>query len=102
MLSPEYFNRTVTEVTPLTFAVHGATEIVSQYLLAVPLQRVGHDNPARIVISHSGAKALVQDLEAAMMESDMQAEHDRIRAGIEAGDLDRNGDPVPYPMYRRA
>lgn len=55
-----------------------------------------------LVLFSSQARALAEDLLCAADEAETEIHREEMQDGIDSGDLDRNGDPIPYPRYRAA
>ncbi len=56
--------------------------------------------PSEIDLAEEAADAAADEADRIAWAAEAQAEADRIADGIEAGDLDADGEPIGYPTYR--
>lgn len=76
--------------------------ITRQYLVAVPLLAHLGRTAAALTLSSRAARLLAADLIVAADEADQEADRATLLDGIDSGDLDLDGNAVPWSTYRAA
>jgi hypothetical protein len=67
--------------------------------LAADIWTDAHDQPVPLAVIVAARLLLVEHGYLLLCERE-QAEIDALADGVEAGDLDRDGAPIPYPIYK--
>lgn len=87
---------------PRTFGTEGVIRVQRSFLLALEIEAHGTREKATVLLSARQCRSLALDLQDAADEADDEAKNAWLRDGIDSGDLDHDGNAIPYPKYRAA